>query len=465
MFGLVERKPPATFGARLISGSLWAIVGKSLSACGSFVVFLMVANSIGSNDTSVFIFCESAAIVGALLATGGLHSVIVRILRNWQHDFPRRRILSFGRRIAAIYLGMFFVFACAAFLAITILKSTAVDQLSQHFAVVICWTLLLGANQLVSEFLRGFENFRDAATMGGQNPGVLTLGVLLPIFLACSLTETMTIGMVLRSQVFALAVTLVFGLLRLRKTFRTHASVDASTASSSGIELGLRTIFAEGMPNLFTQITTLGVTQGEILILGQMASGQEIAAYAGIKRLVQLTGAPLLMINSALPTFIADLVYQKNMGRLESILRGSTTLCCLPLLLASTIFIAFPMWTINLFFDADYSVGVRCLQILSVGNIAAVASGSCGLLLMMSGNQRYAMMSGTIGAIVFVILAPRLTSVFGITGMALGVAVSTIIRSIMSATFAKQRVGIWSVPTFSRTMMRNAIKLVRSEKA
>jgi O-antigen/teichoic acid export membrane protein len=219
------------------------------------------------------------------------------------------------------------------------------------------------------------------------------------------------------------------------------------------------------MPNLFTQITTLGVTQGEILILGQMASGQEIAAYAGIKRLVQLTGAPLLMINSALPTFIADLVYQKNMGRLESILRGSTTLCCLPLLLASTIFIAFPMWTINLFFDADYSVGVRCLQILSVGNIAAVASGSCGLLLMMSGNQRYAMMSGTIGAIVFVILAPRLTSVFGITGMALGVAVSTIIRSIMSATFAKQRVGIWSVPTFSRTMMRNAIKLVRSEKA
>jgi len=464
MVGLREPNAPRSFGARLISGGIWAVAGKSLSACGSFVAFLIVANSIGSDDTSAFVFCESAAIVGALLATGGLHCVIVRVLRNWRHDFPRQRILSFGRKITAIYLGLFFVFACAAAAICTFLESTAVDQLSQYLVVVIFWTLLLGANQLVSEFLRGFENFRDAATMGGQNPGVLTLGVLLPILLFCSATKTMSIGIVFGSQILAMAFTLVFGLLRLRKTFRSHSNFDGLTAISPETDLGIGAIFSEGMPNLYTQITTLGVTQSEILILGQMSTGPEIAAYAGIKRLVQLTGAPLLMVNSALPTFIADLLFQKNLGRLESILRCSATLCFLPLLLVSIAFIAFPAATLDIFFYADYSVGVRCLQLLSVSNIAAVASGSCGLLLMMSGNQRYAMLSGTIGAIVFVTLAPGLTAVFGITGMALGVAVSTIIRSIASAIFARQRVGIWSVPTFSWTVLHRALRSIRSDK-
>ena len=109
-------------------------------------------------------------------------------------------------------------------------------------------------------------------------------------------------------------------------------------------------------------------------------------------------------------------------------------------------------------------MGVRCLQILSVGNIAAVASGSCGLLLMMSGNQRYAMMSGTIGAIVFIILAPALTGVFGITGMALGVAVSTIIRNVVTAIFAKKCVGIWSTPTLSLKHLFEALQIIRSNK-
>ena len=459
-----ESKAPRSFRARLISGGLWAIAGKSLSACGSFIAFLIVSNSISSEDTSTFVYCESASIVCVLLATGGLHSVIVRVLRNWRHDFPQQRILSFGRKITAIYLGLFFVIACCAVAICSLYKAAEMHQLSQHLVALILWTLLLGANQIVSEFLRGFENFRDAASMGGQNPGIFTLGVLLPILLACSVTETMTIEIVFGSQIFAMAFTLVFGLLRLRKTFSAHSKSDVPTVSSSENDLGVAAIFSEGMPNLLTQITTLGITHSEILILGQMSTGPEIAAYAGIKKLVQLTGAPLLMINSALPTFIADLVSQKSLRRLEAILQGSATLCFLPLLLVSMTFIACPAWTIDLFFNPDYSVGIRCLQILSVGNIAAVASGSCGLLLMMSGNQRYAMLSGTIGAIVFVILAPGLTSAFGITGMALGVAFSTIIRSIASATFARQRVGIWSVPTLSRTVLRKALQSIRSDK-
>ncbi len=461
MVGPSALQPRKSFRARLISGGLWAIAGKSLSACGSFLVFLIIANSVSNEDTSAFVFCESAAIFGTLLATGGLHSVIVRVLRNWQHVFPGQLIIAFAIRITAIYLGLFLAFAGLALAICYSFDSPGVEQMRRLLLVVFFWTMLLGANQLVSEFLRGFENFRDAATMGGQNPGILTLGVLLPILLACSLSGTMSLGIVLGSQIIAMAITFVFGLIRIRKTFRTHSRSDAAAASPSDNTLGFGDILSEGIPNLITQITTLGVTQSEILILGQMATPSEIAAYAGIKRLVQITGAPLLMINSALPTFIADLVYQKNLNRLEAILRGSATLCFLPLLAVSIVFIAFPGWTIDLFFHADYSVGAESLQLLSIGNIAAVGTGSCGLLLMMSGHQRFSMLSGTIGAIVFVLLAPWLTSVFGITGMALGVASSTIIRNVVTAAFAKKCVGIWSTPTFSGSLLRESVRIVR----
>lgn len=453
-----------SFRSRLLSGGFWALAGKSLSACGSFAVFLIISRALGTDEISTFVCCESAALLGTIIATAGLHSVIVRTLRKAKGGGMNSGLVSFGLRILGIYLAMFFITVLCATIVCFLPQARSATGISEHLVAVSLWVLLLGLNQIVSEFLRGFENFRDAATMGGQNLGILTLGILIPILLICSAAEMLSLRIVFVSQILSMAVTLVFGALRLHHTVKGHIGTDVLMGQSSKIDSGVVAIFSEGMPNLLTQMTTLGITQSEVLILGQISSGPEIAVYAGIKRLVQLTGAPLLMINGALPTFIADLVFQKNMGRLETILRGSATVCFVPLLAVSLVFIACPKWTIDVFFNAEYLVGARCLQILSVGNIAAVASGSCGLLLMMSGNQRYAMLSGTIAAIVFVTLAPGLTSVFGMAGMALGVAVSTIVRSIASATFARNRVGIWSVPTFSRTALLSGLRLVRMDK-
>lgn len=455
---LLER---SRFRRRFLTAGVWAFVGKALSVFGAFLVFLIVSGTLCDEDTSAFVYCESAAVIGTIFATAGLHTVIVRVLRSWKNGDYHDSLFAFGLRIVGVYFGAFGVVAVVAVVICSSLDAARILPVSEYLGIVLCWIFLMGANQIVSEFLRGFENFRDAATMGGQTPGALTLAILLSVLIACRMAAIMSLSLVFSIQILAMTATLFWGLFRLLRTAAVQRMVEIKTLSGSNNRTGFRDIISEGLPNLGSQVSTLGVSHLEILMIGQICSGPNVAIYAGMKRLVQLTSAPLLMVNVTLPTFIADLVTQRKLAKLEAILRGSATLCLLPLLFVSSIFIFAPVATISLIFPHEYISGAKTLQLLSLGNIASVATGSCGLLLVMTGRPRHAMLIGIIAAIVFIVTAIPLTSEYGITGMSVAVAGVTAFRNVVCMLLAKRAVGIWTAASLSPKTFRSLSSVFR----
>jgi O-antigen/teichoic acid export membrane protein len=443
---------------RLITAGVWAGLGKALSAFGGFLVFLIVSKTLGQKDMSSLLLCESAAVIGTIFVTAGLHTVIVRVLRSWKNGSYRDGLFAFGLRILGIYLATFSIFALVVGTIFLSPETGWILPVSQYPGTVLSWVFLLGANQIVSEFLRGFENFRDAATMGGQNPGALTLAILLCLLIACRMAGVVGLSLVFGIQILAMTATLIWGLIRLSQTAAAQRITPTGTLSRLSYRIGFRDIISEGMPNLVSLVSTLGVSHLEILMIGQMCSDPNVAVYAGMKRLVQLTSAPLLMVNSALPTFIVDLVTQGKLARLEEILRGSATVCLLPLLFISSVFLFAPVTTVSLIFPHEYTSGAATLQLLSLGNIASVATGSCGLLLVMAGRPRYAMLSGLLAAVLFLVAAVPLTAAYGITGMSAGVAVVTAFRNVICMLLAKRTIGIWTAASLSPRTFWNFLK-------
>ena len=298
------------FRSKLISGGVWAVAGKSLSAFGSFLTFLIISATLSGEETSDFVYCESAAVIGTIFATAGLHTVIVRVLRSWKHGHCPAGLSAFGLRILGTYLGMFGIVAMVAAMICSSPDAVKLLRVSHYPVTLLSWIFLLGANQIVSEFLRGFENFRDAATMGGQNPGALTLAILLCVLMACRMAGIMSLSLVFWIQILAMTATLIWGLVRLARTVAHQRFSATTTVSASSRQIGFVEIISEGIPNLITQISTLGVTHLEVIILGQYRPGSGIATYSGMKRLVQIT------------EFVADCIGQSQ--RFHQVMQPAT---------------------------------------------------------------------------------------------------------------------------------------------
>jgi len=449
-----------SFRSRFFAGGVWSLIGKVLSAAGALTSFVIITANLGREETSTFVYCESLAIIGTVIATAGMQTVIVRVLRRQNQSATTNSILRFACSIVCVFAGMLLLVAAGLTLLALVLEDALVGSIKQHLPIIFCWVILFGANQLVTEFLRGFENFRDAAWVGGQTPGALTSLLLISMLGIFAWTVGLTLTMVFTIQLTALAFTLVWGVLRVAKT-----SIDAdrtapmfSNVTSPCPNVGW--ILGQALPNLATQLSTLGVVQLEVLLLGHFAGKTTVATYVGVKRLVQLVAAPLLIINAAIPTLVADLFHKRQIERLELLVRGSATACFIPVVCLSTALTFMPVAILRTVFSDEYIGGADALRILAVANVAFAASGSSGLMLVMTGNQRFSMFSGLLGAAVFIAIAPVLTGRYGIDGVATGAAAGVLIRSLLTVGFCRRQIGIWTTPLFSPYRIRNCVKIM-----
>ena len=114
---------------------------------------------------------------------------------------------------------------------------------------------------------------------------------------------------VLWLQLIAMTITCLVGASSLRSVMKR------GEAPAQPINISISRMLREGGPIFVSQLTVIGFVQFETLLVGIFAGPADIAAYGAIRRMMTIVGAPLLLINSALPTFVADLFDQKKMEK------------------------------------------------------------------------------------------------------------------------------------------------------
>ena len=95
-------------------------------------------------------------------------------------------------------------------------------------------------------------------------------------------------------------------------------------------------------------------------------------------------------------------------------------------------------------FGSYYQQGAVVLAVLSVGQLANVWSGSCGLTLVMSGHQK-TMMNLTLACGLFnAIAALLLVRRYGALGAAAAAATTMVLQNILMLVFVKRKAGVWT---------------------
>jgi O-antigen/teichoic acid export membrane protein len=141
---------------------------------------------------------------------------------------------------------------------------------------------------------------------------------------------------------------------------------------------------------------------------------------------------------------IAEMYFQGNREDLEHALRNTATLTGIPAFLASMVCIFFSSPILDLVYGNYYREGAAVLALLSIGLLANVCAGSCGITLAYTGHQKMLMVITITSSAATLIVMFAAVVPYGIVGVAMVRAAGQILQNGIVLLVVKRKTGMWT---------------------
>jgi len=203
----------------------------------------------------------------------------------------------------------------------------------------------------------------------------------------------------------------------------------------------VRAALRYGLPRAPAALFAQAIFWVDLWVLAAFESGTELDAYAAAARVSQVLLLFLTSLNLVFSPFAANLHARGERERLGELFKRSTRwalAATLPLLIV--LFVAAD--DVLAAFSSRFDVGEGALRILLAGQVANVATGSVGFILIMTGFTGLDLLDNALGVALLAGLAVALTAAFGIEGTATAAAVSVAALNLVRLLQVHARIGI-----------------------
>lgn len=441
-----EQPGISSIRSRLLSGSAWALGGKAGASVIGLVTNAILARMLSPQELGAYFLALSVVSFGAIVGCLGLNRSAVRFVAEALGLERQDR----ARRIMVLVLGIGTLGGLASGGTYLLAGPLIAERLFGSPALIAVtglvagWIALSTLQELSAETFRGLHDIRLATLFGGVATGGNSAGIVMRVILISALVliwlqggesslTTVMLVMVGSASVSTLISAIVLG-MRIRSIGSPH----------SGGETSVKEVIFVSAPLFVNNVTVFFLTQSDLWIVGAFGSGEEVAIYGAASRFVMLVTMPLLIVNAVLPPIIAEMYARGERARLEGILRPFATLAGIPSVIALALFALAGGPILGFVYGEFYSGGALVLALLSLGKLALVVSGSCGLTLQMTGNQTLIMWISILSGVLFFAGAIWAVQVYGAAGVASVSAASMIFQNLLMLLAARWKTGIWT---------------------
>ena len=179
----------------------------------------------------------------------------------------------------------------------------------------------------------------------------------------------------------------------------------------------------------------------DIFLLGLFRRPEEVGIYTIALRISEVIGFMLVIANFVMAPVIVKLFESGELVKLQKLVTRSSRAVLsvgLPLMLIIIVF----RKNILLFFGEDLLDGQEALLVLCFGQFINVVFGSVGLLLVMTGHQKFSIFSLTAATGLNIILNLVLVPRYGLMGTAIATAMCLIVWNCMMYFFVRRKLNI-----------------------
>lgn len=400
-----------------------------------FLMNLLLARLLGTTGYGTYAYALAWFSVLSVLCVFGLDKLLVREVSifNARSEWGLIRGILRWSDFTAI-VGSTGI-ALLAGVILWIVSGRLESQMTYTLLIALIMLPLIVVLRLRQAAMRGLHYI-----VGGQLPELLFMPISFLVIIAglyWLMRNTLSAPVAMISQVAAVGFALIVGVRQLQ------VFLPRSAKKANPIYQGWSWVYIV-MPLVFLDFMTMVNSQIDIILLGFMRSTGSVGIYAVAKKGAGLITFVLIAVNIALAPTIARMYAAGEMDKLQRMITKSARIILLGSLPIAMVLIIFGHWFLLFFFGQDFIQGEKALAILGAGQLINAATGSVGLLLIMTGYERDAALCVGISAVVNIILNLILIPRWGLEGAAAATATTIIFWNILLAVLVYKRLGIHS---------------------
>jgi O-antigen/teichoic acid export membrane protein len=421
------RHEVATHLREIGGGAVVAFILKAVGFGGTLLLSVVAARSLGAAESGLFFLALTVVTVLATVARGGLDKPLVREIAIAQSTGD----VLLVRRLASTCL-----------LFVTAL-SLCIGFLAFQFSPILAANVFEKAE--LEPYLQCMSWSIPALAISGW-AGLAYQGIS-RISLHLTFFSVATPSIVLAAYGLGDA----FGFMSLPQAYVVGSTVTAATGVALWHSMWpwparlatkevLAPIAASSRATLAVIVLQLLMTWTPVIVVGALASSEDVASYHVAVRLALLIGFVLIAVNSIAAPKFASLYRTGQRKALEATVVRTTRIAVIAALPIAMCFMIWPEVILQIFGPEFVGRGTL-LQILSLGYLVNTATGSVANLLLMTGHEKEYRSISLAGAAFCVVTVLWLTLKFGVIGAACAASATLIFISLAAAEVSRRRLG------------------------
>lgn len=430
----------------VLSRASWTAVLQATSSGAGFLTSLLLARFLSTDEYGLYVVAFAWAGVLGSVGTLGFDRFLVRGMAVYElrSQWPLMRGLL--RRTNEIVAGASMIIAVTGCLvAVVALNGPLKIPFSVAMLLIPITSLTLvrqGAMQALGR------------VVSGQFPEYFLRPILIIVvipLMAVGWGPTLTATSALTVNVAAVTVALVLGAYMLRQALPAQVR-EAEPRYDQKAWLGA------AVPMMFISGAWILNNYVGIVMMGALGGAAQAAVYSVVQSIAGLIVLFLVATNMPLAPIAANLHARGSREELERVTERVARIglyvsvpVCIVVALVPGIFLSV--------FGPSFAVGETALRVVALAQLVNAAAGPAGNVLIMSGNERSALLGIGGGVVVNIVAAAVLIPLLGVTGGGIAFAASLITWNVALVAIARVRLGI-NVTAFGKF----ALQEVRRER-
>jgi O-antigen/teichoic acid export membrane protein len=401
-------------------------IGFGLTYCSQ----LIIARVVGVETYGVYAYVFAWMVVLAYFSTLGFDVGLLRFVAAYEAEraWPLLRgVIQYAQR-RAILVGLTVIFV-----GIWVIKaSVGSPELRNTFFAGFALVPILALVRIRCSALRAFGGVVSALVPDR----VVRDGTLIGLLVVASLGLGWTID-----APFVMVATLIGSTLGL-----VCAGVAMRYRRPRALDNILPAYDAVAWRRAAIPLVILGATEAlmnrtGVILLGWIADTKNAGIYSLAFNIALVVTMPRIAVNTLFAPMISNLYTRRDKDMMQVLITRTTSWTFgAGILIAAMLFVlADPLLA---WFGAGYDAGVPALRILLVSQVLASSAGSQLYVMTMTGHERNAAVLLACCAMVNAGASAVLVHMFGLTGAAIGTAVSLVIWNLVMALFLWRRLNL-----------------------
>jgi len=408
----------------LLAGTAANVAGLVAGVAAAFGVQVLLGQSLPAGGFGVVTLAVQVAFVAAAGSRFGMDMAAVRLVAIGRGAGATAGLRSLVERCAAIAL------VASVVLAVLV---AATSPLQGHYggaiAIGAAGLPFIALTNVYLGATRGLKQMRQTLAVFWIGQPVAWILVAAVLLLLGGSTD---------AAIWAYDASWVFAAVAARALWRRAA---APFGDRPATREEVRAALRYGLPRAPAALLAQALFWADLWVLAAFEHGTPLDAYAAASRIAQVVLLFLTSLNLVFSPFAADLHARGERAQLDALFKRTTRwalAATLPLLIA----LFAGAGDVLHAFSPRFETGEPALRILLAGQIANVATGSVGFILIMTGHTGLDLLDNALGALLLVGLAAALTASFGIEGTAAASALSVAALNVVRLVQVARRIGI-----------------------